>query len=73
MSKLDNIILKCANKVLDGKEETLGDYIDPTVQQVKDLILELVNELEEDLSLYDQLSPDDYVSAVKLRQKVSEL
>lgn len=41
MSKLDNIILECANKVLEGKQETLGDYIDPTKQQIKDLFLEI--------------------------------
>lgn len=43
MSKLDNIILDCANKVLDGKEEKLGDYIDPTKEQVKALMLELID------------------------------
>lgn len=48
MSKLDNIILECANKVLDGKEEKLGDYIDPTKEQIKDLFLELIEELSPD-------------------------
>lgn len=48
MSKLDNIILDCANKVLDGKEEKLGDYIDPTKEQVKALMLELIGD-DEDL------------------------
>lgn len=27
---LDIELIKMANKVLDGKQETLGDYIDPT-------------------------------------------
>ena len=44
MSKLDIIILDCANKILDGKQEKLGDYIDPTKQQLKDFMLELVKE-----------------------------
>lgn len=44
MSKLDNIILECAIKVLDNKEEKLGDYVDPTKQQIKDLVLEIIGE-----------------------------
>ena len=44
MSKLDNILLECVNKALDGKEEKLGDYIDPTKQQIKELIQDLIDE-----------------------------
>jgi hypothetical protein len=44
MSKLDNIILKCINKALDGKEEKLGDYVDPTKQQIKDLMQEIIDD-----------------------------
>ena len=66
MSKLDNIILECANKVLDGKQETLGDYIDPTKQQIKDLVLELIGEVFAE--------PDNYGDyRAKLRQKVNDL
>jgi hypothetical protein len=50
MSKLDNIILECINKVLDGKEEKLGDYVDPTKEQIKDLIRELFENRED---MYD--------------------
>ena len=45
MSKLDNIVLNCVNKALDGKEEKLGDYIDPTKEEIKELILELANDV----------------------------
>lgn len=44
MSKLDIIILDCANKVLDGKEEKLGDYVDPTKQDIKDLMQDLTDD-----------------------------
>jgi hypothetical protein len=44
MSKLDNIILECAIKVLDNKEEKLGDYVDPTKRQIKDLIIQVYDE-----------------------------
>jgi hypothetical protein len=44
MSKLDIIVLECANKVLDGKEEKLGDYIDPTVEQLKEMFAGIVTD-----------------------------
>lgn len=55
MSKLDNIILQCVNKALDGKEEKLGDYIDPTKQQIKVLMLQLWTEYYSD---YEQKVSD---------------
>ena len=65
MSKLDNIILECANKVLDGKQETFGDYIDPTKRQIKDLMLELIGETS---SIYQN---DE--ETIELRDKVNAL
>lgn len=44
MSRLDNIILECINKALAGKEEKLGDYVDPTKEEVKALVVELIGE-----------------------------
>jgi hypothetical protein len=44
MSKLDNIVLECANKVLDGKQEKLGDYIDPTKEQLKELFISITDD-----------------------------
>lgn len=44
MSKLENIILECAIKVLDQKEEKLGDYVDPTKRQIKDLMYQIYDE-----------------------------
>jgi hypothetical protein len=44
MGKLDNIVLECANKVLDGKQEKLGDYIDPTKEQLKELFISITTE-----------------------------
>ena len=46
MSKLYNIILKSTNKVLEGKQLKLGDYIDPTKAEIKALIRELIGEDE---------------------------
>lgn len=48
MSKLDNIIFECVNKAFDGKAETLGDYIDPTKQQIKDLMLDVCNQAHDE-------------------------
>lgn len=64
MSKLDTIILQCANKAMDGKEEKLGDYIDPTKREIKDLMLDLINGT-------DEVGIMSYVDA--LRQKVEAL
>lgn len=44
MSKLDNIILECVNKALSGKEEKLGDYIDPTKELIKELFSDLIDD-----------------------------
>ena len=65
MSKLDNIILECANKVLDGKEETLGAYIDPTKQQIKDLFNELLK--------FDHTSDNDDELIERIKERVEEL
>lgn len=45
MSKLDIIILDCVNKALDGNQEKLGDYIDPTKTELKALMLELLDDM----------------------------
>ena len=77
MSKLDNIILECANKVQDGKQEKLGDYIDPTKQQIKELFLELIG--KQDTSHLEAGLPvtTEYLKRsqwqAELRQKVNEL
>ena len=76
MSKLDNIILECANRVLDGKEEKLGDYIDPTKESIKALMLEIIGN-DENIGI----DPEWPMSKVKrrddlraeLRKKVAEL
>ena len=66
MSKLDNIILDCVNKAIDGKQEKLGDYIDPTKEQIKDMIIELVSET--DFAYKDAIAYADVI-----RKKVKEL
>lgn len=78
MSKLDNIILECANRVLDGKEEKLGDYIDPTKQQIKDLMLEIVGTNENESQKYItarglELLLNRNSVRTELRKKVEEL
>ena len=67
MSKLDNIVLNCVKKALDGKENKLGDYIDPTKNEIKELILGLITE--------DQAThtPVEQMFARQLRKKVEEL
>lgn len=46
MSQLENIIIECVNKALDGREEKLGDYIDPTKEQLKSLFIELIKDTD---------------------------
>lgn len=65
MSKLDNILLGCANKVLDGKEERLGDYIDPTKQQVKEMYKELLN--------FDHTSDNDDDLIERIKERIDKL
>lgn len=80
MSKLDIIVLDCVNKALDGKQDKLGDYVDPTKEQVKALFLELIGENRDTLENLEHTTPDmvigrQYQNQFKdeLRKKVSEL
>lgn len=75
MGKLDVIILKYGNAVLDlpKTNDPIGKPLDAAVQEIKDLMLNLVNALEQDLSGYDSLSPKDYVSSEGLREEIEAL
>lgn len=76
MSKLDNIILECANKVLDGREEKLGGYIDPTKRQIKELFLELLRETKWENRRNGPAEDEPWTlwsDYDELRQKVEEL
>lgn len=69
MSKLDLIVLDCVNKALDGNEERLGDYIDPTKREIKDLMLELIHNID------NPYKDDDRVGQMlsRVARKVKEL
>lgn len=87
MIKLDNIILDCVNKALDGKEEKLGDYVDPTKEEIKALMLELIGKDDTPLSMgmyggtyiagdeKSEPKPVKYRNQIRaeLRKKVEEL
>jgi hypothetical protein len=80
MSKLDNIVLDCINKALDQKEEKLGDYVDPTKEQIKALMLELIGEDkavprpldEESRAKFYRVSGQNFTKS-ELRKKVADL
>lgn len=71
MSKLDNIILGCVNKALDGKQEKLGDYVDPTKQQIKDFFTTLM------FDTWSELGTKGNTTAISfsqmLREKIEKL
>jgi len=80
MSKLDIIVLDCVNKALDGKQDKLGDYIDPTKEQIIALVLELIGDdndpkkppyTDHDYGFMAANSKNNYRK--ELRKKVSEL
>lgn len=74
MSKLDNIILDCVNKVLDGKEEKLGDYIDPTKDQVKSLMLEVIQDIADKYAYQTDCTLNDKATLCEImRKKVESL
>jgi hypothetical protein len=73
VSKLDNIIIECANKVLDGKEEKLGDYIDPTKEEIKALILELIKEEQKNWGSHDNQTMHAHQALDSLSNTVEEL
>jgi hypothetical protein len=66
MSKLDNLILIQNNKVLDGKEEKLGDYIDPFKHELKDLMLGVIGEDETEWTLEQMDATDDLEEALEI-------
>lgn len=71
MSKLDNIILGCVNKALDGKQEKLGDYVGPTKQQIKDFFITLM------FDTWSELGTKGNTTAISfsqmLREKIEKL
>jgi hypothetical protein len=75
MSKLDVIILKYGNAVLDlpKTNDPLGKPVDEAKEAIKAFFKDMVAELEEDISIYDSLSPKDYVSGKELARKIEEL
>lgn len=73
MSKLDIIILDCVNKALDGKQDKLGDYIDPTKEQIIALVLELIgDDIPYNMNNHGSINAKNMLKA-ELRKKVSEL
>lgn len=74
MSKLDVIVLKYGNAVLDlpKTNDPIGKPLDEAIQQIKDLMLELTNDEYE--AAYNRNDSDPvYEALVRIRQKVHEL
>lgn len=73
MSKLDIIVLDCVNKALDGKQDKLGDYIDPTKEQIIAFVLELIgDDIPYNMNNHGSINAKNMLKA-ELRKKVSEL